>query len=132
MKPKIAWASVGETYYSLIEGATMLLDTNYFFTSQHNIYYLLGILNSRLITFWINSEDTLIGSSNAYRHYKYNLEKLNVPDIKDVSIIENKVLHILECISKGSDITVLENELNTQIYHLYNLSPNEIAFIESL
>ncbi|MCL2744985.1 MAG: hypothetical protein FWE67_14160, partial [Planctomycetaceae bacterium] len=78
-KQKIAWASVGETYYSLIHEGTFLLDTNYFLTTEKNINYLLSLLNSKLVVYWINSEDTQIGGGGAYRHYKYNLEKLSVP-----------------------------------------------------
>ena len=57
-KPKIAWSSVGATEYSLIPEGFMLLDTNYFLTCS-NPYNLLAFLNSSLIVWWINSEDTL-------------------------------------------------------------------------
>lgn len=37
---------------------------------------LIAILNSKLITWWINSEDTLLANVTACWHYKYNLEKI--------------------------------------------------------
>ena len=77
-KQKIVWASIGETSYSIIPKNTFLLDTNYFFTIKNEQRYLLAFLNSKLITYWINSEDTPIGNGGAYRHYKYNLEKLPI------------------------------------------------------
>ena len=70
-KQKIVWASIGETSYSIIPKNTFLLDTNYFFTIKNEQRYLLAFLNSKLITYWINSEDTPIGNGGAYRHYKY-------------------------------------------------------------
>ena len=77
-KPKICWASVGQTSYSLIPPGYLLLDTNYFFAID-SPYYLLILLNSKLVTWWINTEDTPIGSGGAFRHYKYNLQKLSLP-----------------------------------------------------
>ena len=117
---------MGETFYSKIDKNQFLLDTNYFFATQEP-YYLLGILNSKLITFWINSEDTPIGSGGAYRHYKYNLEKLAIPilDEKDKLYIEDLVETILE--SKSNS---LQKEIDTFVYKIFNLSKEEIDFVE--
>ena len=119
-KQKIAWASVGETYYSLIPEGTFLLDTNYFFSTEDS--WFLGFLNSKLITYWINSEDTPIGNGGAYRHYKYNLEKLPIIEIDDlikISIIE---------LVKSKEY----NKIDQLLYKLYNLSEEETIFIESI
>ncbi len=128
-KQKIVWASVGETYYSLIENKFLLLDTNYFFTTNaNNARYLLGFLNSKLITFWINSEDTKIGNGGAYRHYKYNLEKLCIPNLKEkekkdfISIVEKRL--------KG-DLNA-EIEIDNFIYQFYGFTKEEIEYIENL
>ena len=120
-KQKIAWASVGETLYSLIPENTYLLDTNYFFSIEKKQIYLLAILNSKLITYWINSEDTPIGKGGAYRHYKYNLEKL--PIIILPTDIQDKLLNLL-------DSQNYEN-IDKLIYELYNLTDEEISFIEN-
>ena len=118
-KPKIAWASVGETFYSLIPSEYLLLDTNYFFSCD-NPLGLLGLLNSQLITWWINSEDTQIGGGGAYRHYKYNLEKLCVP--KQVSNL-----------FKDIDFQSIEQQkyVDLAVCDLYDLTKQEIDFIES-
>jgi len=119
-KQKIAWASVGETFYSFIDENYCLLDTNYFFTSK-DINYLIGILNSKLIKFWINSEDTKISESGAYRHYKYNLERLNIPlnntpltnEIKNYSLKKEYI------------------EIDKIVYKIYNINDEEKCFIEN-
>jgi hypothetical protein len=135
-KEKIAWASVGETYYSFVSEGTFLLDTNYFLTTNGNISYLLGILNSKLVTFWINSEDTPIGDGGAYRHYKYNLEKLSIPDIsidcqQPIIDIVDKILAIkkdtnFSKVQNFGEVEKLEKEIDRLVYGLYGLTESEI------
>ena len=123
-KPKIVWASVGATEYSFVPEKYMLLDTNYFFASNDTAY-LLAILNSKLITWWINQEDTQLGSGGAYRHYKYNLEKLNIPsiDIKYNEAINN--------ILKGCNVKSNKKIIDESVFETYHLTLEERAFIES-
>ena len=118
-KQKIAWASVGATEYSLVEKNIFLLDTNYFFTTERP-YYLLALLNSKLITYWINSEDTPIGNGGAYRHYKYNLEKLPLVKIKENTIKEFKML-----IEQKR-----YQEIDKIVYNAYNINEEEVKYIE--
>ncbi len=92
----------------------LLLDTNYFFSIDQPDY-LLAILNSKLITYWINSKDTPIGDGGAYRHYKYNLEKLSIPK-------ESIQLQV----GKQS-----EEEINKIVCNLYGLTTAETDFILS-
>ena len=113
--------SVGDTCYSFIPEGTFLLDTNYFLVTNSHIKYLLSVLNSKLITYWIKSEDTPIGNGGAYRHYKYNLEKLKIPE-------PNKELEIqIESLLKSKQYL----EIDKIIYRLYGISNEEIKFIEN-
>jgi adenine-specific DNA-methyltransferase len=122
---KSAWASVGETFYSCVDPGLFLLDTNYFFSAD-SPEYLLGILNSKLITYWINSEDTPIGSGGAYRHYKYNLERLPIPR-NEKSVIVKLVKKLLDKIDKN-----VLREIDLIVYSLYGLTEIEIDFIENM
>ena len=124
LKPKIVWASVGATEYSFVPEKYMLLDTNYFFASN-NTSYLLAILNSKLITWWINQEDTLLGSGGAYRHYKYNLEKLHIP-----SMHEN-YNEAINNILKGYNVESNKTFIDESVFETYHLTLEERAFIES-
>lgn len=117
-KPKICWASVGETFYSLIPKEYLLLDTNYFFSVDDPLYLLI-VLNSKLITWWINSEDTPIGNGGAFRHYKYNIENVRVP--KSMQSLQNLDLEDFS----------LSTEFDKQIYSYYGLTNFEIEFIEN-
>ena len=125
-KQKIAWASVGDTYYSLIDRDMYLLDTNYFFPTD-NPEYFLALLNSKLITFWINSEDTKIGSGGAYRHYKYNIEKLCLPAFD--SRLNDVFKQCITEICQHNDLSYAD-KIDKIVYDLYHLSKEEIAFIE--
>ena len=120
-KQKIAWMSVGKTYYSLIPEDFILLDTNYFFTIKTEFLYLLGMLNSKLIFFEINRKDTKMKGRGIYRHYKYNLEDLLIykPTVEIKQQIEN---YLLEKNYKAID---------TLIYKLYGLNESEVDFIET-
>ena len=92
-KEKIVWASVGETYFSLAKKKYLLLDTNYFcvFESKEANKYILSLLNSKLLIFYLNLKDSKIGSV-AYRHYKYNFEQIPIPKISKIKqkIFEKK------------------------------------------
>ncbi len=77
-KEKIVWASVGFVEYCMIPGL-LILDTNYFFEVSkfgNTKNYLLGLLNSKLLTFWLKAKNTPLGDMGAYRNYKYNIMEL--------------------------------------------------------
>jgi len=94
-KDKIVWASVGLNEYSYVAKDYILLDTNYFVVGLNK--YHLAILNSKLIIKWfVEKTDTLVGKT-AYRHYKYNFEKIPIPIIdsqKQIVFIEKSDLAI--------------------------------------
>ena len=109
-KEKVVWASVGETYYCWVDKNHLVLDTNYFTTSLQK--WQLGVLNSKFIINYINGLDTLVGNI-AYRHYKYNFEKIPIPPITPtnepiVKQIEALVDKILE--AKQSTSSILAGE----------------------
>ena len=126
MKPKIAWPSVGSTEYSLIPEGFILLDTNYFLTCSNHLN-LLAFLNSSLIVWWINSEDTQLGTGGAWRHYKYNLEKLWIP--YSYKGFEDEINRILS--SHYYNDTESIDIINKKVFELYNLDEEEIRFIQS-
>jgi len=78
-KEKVVWASVGVNEYCFVEKGFLLLDTNYFAVGLSK--YHLALLNSKLIIKkYIEETDTKVGTI-AYRHYKYNFEKIPIPKI---------------------------------------------------
>ena len=120
-RPKICWASVGDTCYSLIPKDIYLLDTNYFFAVKEP-YYLLAVLNSKLITWWINTEDTPIGGGGAFRHYKYNIEKLSIPKCPPHLFNEIK-----ELVLNKSERSIIR--IDEIVFDLYGLNKLERDYI---
>ena len=134
-KEKIVWTSVGETYYCFVDSGYLVLDTSYFTTSLAK--WQIGILNSKLIIQYINSMDTLVGTI-AYRHYKYNFEKIPFPSITYSNEpiahqIEKLVDKILEAKKQNpkANTSQWESEIDQLVYKLYELTEEEIKIIEN-
>lgn len=133
-KEKVVWASVGETYYCWVDGKYYVLDTNYFTPSLNK--WQIGVLNSNLIIQYINGLDTLVGRS-AYRHYKYNFEKIPIPPItpSNKGIVEN-IERIVEKILSAkkenpkADTLEYERQIDQMVYELYGLTEEEIKIVE--
>jgi adenine-specific DNA-methyltransferase len=132
-KEKIVWPSVGATFYTLVEKKTFVLDTNYFavFTSDSVNKYILGILNSSLIVYWINSNDTAVGDF-VYRHYKYNFEQIPIPKLSESEQLPfvRLVEQILALKEQGKDTTALEAQIDLLVYKLYDLTYEEVKVID--
>ncbi|ACX98556.1 type IIG restriction enzyme/methyltransferase [Helicobacter pylori] len=138
-KEKIVWASVGFVEYCMIPGL-FILDTNYFFEVSkfgNTKNYLLGLLNSKLLTFWLKAKNTPLGDMGAYRNYKYNIMELPMVKItaknkKLADKITDGAKQILAL--KGKDPKAntrqLEKEIDALVYQLYNLTDEEIKIIE--
>ncbi|MGB4328961.1 MAG: TaqI-like C-terminal specificity domain-containing protein, partial [Tenuifilum sp.] len=133
-KEKVVWASVGETYYCWVDKNHLVLDTNYFTTSLQK--WQLGVLNSKFIINYINGLDTLVGNI-AYRHYKYNFEKIPIPPITPtnepiVKQIEGLVDKILAAKKQNpqADTGEGEKEIDSMVYRLYDLTEEEVKIVE--
>ncbi|MGL2628740.1 DUF7149 domain-containing protein [Helicobacter pylori] len=138
-KEKIVWASVGFVEYCMIPGL-LILDTNYFFEVSkfgNTKNYLLGLLNSKLLTFWLKLKNTPLGDIGAYRNYKYNIMELPMVKItaknkKIADKITALVDKILQAKAKDPKANTqgLEKEIDALVYQLYNLTDEEIKTIE--
>ncbi|MBH0306498.1 class I SAM-dependent DNA methyltransferase [Helicobacter pylori] len=138
-KEKIVWASVGFVEYCMTPGL-LILDTNYFFEVSkfgNTKNYLLGLLNSKLLTFWLKAKNTPLGDMGAYRNYKYNIMELPMVKItaKNKKIADKIIVlvdKILEAKAKDPKANTqrLEKEIDALVYQLYHLTDEEIKTIE--
>ncbi len=138
-KEKIVWASVGFVEYCMIPGL-LILDTNYFFEVSkfgNTKNYLLGLLNSKLLTFWLKAKNTPLGDMGAYRNYKYNIMELPMVKITAKNKkIADKIIVLVDKILKSKEkdpkanTQQLEKEIDALVYQLYNLTDEEIKIIE--
>jgi hypothetical protein len=96
-----------------------------------NLLYLLALLNSKLVDFiyWtINPE-----RGEALAEVKaFHLEKLPIKQIeeKDQQSFVALVDQILELKKAGKDTQALEDEIDTLVYRLYDLTADEIRIVE--
>ncbi|MDN2922041.1 class I SAM-dependent DNA methyltransferase [Campylobacter coli] len=134
-REKIVWASVGYIEHSFIPKDMLLQDTNYFFSTSNR--YLLGILNSKPITYYLADIQTPLGNTGAFRNYKYNIEKLPISKInsKNQNIVDELINLVDEILKakeqdKNANTQELENKINSLVYKLYNLNEEEIKIIE--
>ncbi|ECO3562714.1 class I SAM-dependent DNA methyltransferase [Campylobacter coli] len=134
-REKIVWASVGYIEHSFIPKDMLLQDTNYFFSTSNR--YLLGILNSKPITYYLADIQTPLGNTGAFRNYKYNIEKLPIQKInsKNQNIVDELINLVDEILKakeqdKNANTQELENKINSLVYKLYNLNEEEIKIIE--
>lgn len=112
------------------------LNFNIIKTERINLKYLVGILNSKPIAFWLRHKGKMQGNN-----YQINQEPLlNIPLIeitkqneKNANQIIALVDEILKLKAKDStfDTSKLESEIDKLVYKLYNLTDKEIKIIES-
>ena len=102
-------------------------------TERLNQKYLTGLLNSRLIEFWLRNKGKMQGKN-------FQLDKepiLNIPIIKilpeNEQPIINKVDEILTLkkTNPQADTSALEREIDFMVYELYGLTKEEIEIVEN-
>ncbi|WP_063668216.1 type IIG restriction enzyme/methyltransferase [Campylobacter jejuni] len=104
-------------------------------TCRINLKYLTGVLNSKLIAFWLKHKGKIQG--NLFKIDKEPL--LNIPVVNINSKNEklaNKLISLVDEIlkvkeqDKNANTQELENKINSLVYKLYNLNEEEIKTIE--
>ncbi|HEY8689359.1 MAG TPA: TaqI-like C-terminal specificity domain-containing protein [Chitinophagaceae bacterium] len=102
--------------------------------NKHNLHFLLGYLNSKLISFY-HKRQTVKGNRNLFPKIvvkdlqNYPIPNNNAPVKKE---IENLVLDILRYKQSNSDTSDHENQIDQLVYKLYDLTEEEIKIIEGV
>lgn len=96
---------------------------------KENIKYILGILNSKLIKFWLKNKGKMKG--DLFEFYPEPLKNIpiiiNNYEIKEEIVLRvNKILEEDDIINKEK----LINEINNLVYKLYGITNKEIEYIE--
>ena len=114
-------------YYSNTLHGTTIIDANY------DIFYILGILNSKLMTWYYRSNTAEEGKT--FAQIKIALLKLLPIRIankneqnKIISLV--KKIHAIKEKNLSEDIIKLLNQIDVLVYCLYGLSYNEVKVIE--
>jgi len=106
-------------------------------TNRFNMKYLTGLLNSKLIAFWLKHKGKMQG--NNYQIDKEPLLNIPIPPLTPqnqpiADQIINLVDHILSIKQQDpdADTSNLEKEIDQLVYELYNLTDEEIKIVEGV
>ncbi|KJF16961.1 Eco57I restriction-modification methylase domain-containing protein [Acidithrix ferrooxidans] len=98
-------------------------------TEGINLKYLTGLLNSKLVTFWLKNKGKMQGNN-------YQIDKeplLAIPIIVTNPAIQKQIADKVDDIYAGKgSLENLEIEIDNLVYELYNLLPGEIAVIKNM
>lgn len=96
--------------------------------------FLVGILNSSLIEYWIRNKGKKQGE--LYKLDKEPLLEIPLPILDEtkqqpiINIVEQ--ILILKEMSPQADTSILEKEIDTIVYDIYGLTEEEIRVVEGM
>jgi len=95
-----------------------------------NNLFLTGLLNSKLICFWLKHKGKMQGSN--YQIDNEPLSQIPICKPSDINIIKNKVNSIISKKLKNpkSDVLELEMQIDFIAYKLYTLTYNDCIIID--
>ena len=124
---------VGKPSFSYSEFDCYLSATFYVLkTNRWNMKFLTGVLNSKLIAFWLRHKGKMQGEN-------YQLDKeplLNIP-LPSTTCEQQPIISLVDRILTAkkadpqADTSALEAEIDRLVYKLYDLTEDEIKIIES-
>ena len=101
-------------------------------TSRWNMKFLTGVLNSKLIAFWLRHKGKMQGSN--YQVDKEPLQGIPLP-LVDLSF-QRPIINLVDPIlskkyqNAQADTTAEESEIDKEVYRLYGISDEEMKLIE--
>lgn len=112
--------------------AYVMMAINVIKTSRINLKFLSGLLNSKLIAFWLRNRGKMQGLN--YQLDKEPLQQIPiaVPNLE----VQTQIGHIVEEIigrksaNDNASIQDLENQIDNIVYHLYNLTYDEVLIVD--
>jgi len=130
-KEKIIYPETTLGAYFYYDNNNLYLDkTAYMITGKH-LKYIMGTLSSNLFEYaYKNIFSNIELGSNGYQYNKAAL--LKVPIIYPNLEIENKINQIVDNILSNNNKDIYINELNKTIYELYDISSEEIKYIDKI
>lgn len=94
------------------------------------IYVLLGILNSKLVLYWLKTMGKRKG--DILELYAKPLNEIPIKIPKDIQNFETVVKNIIENKKEApqADTSSLENEIDKKVYRLYGLTYDEVLIVD--
>jgi adenine-specific DNA-methyltransferase len=118
--------------YTEVE-AYVMMAINVIKTTRVNMKYLSGLLNSKLIAFWLRNRGKMQGLN-----YQLDKEPLQqIPIAVPRTEVQVRLGHIVEeiiarkSIGENAYTQDLENQIDNIVYHLYDLTYDEVLIVDS-
>ena len=104
------------------------------FTRGASPEFLLAVLNSKSVKFFLKECYGSLAMDGGINYSPSNVSEIPVPKARDKTglVLARKVEEIVEAKERDpeTDTRVLEGEIDSLIYQLYDLTPEEIAIVE--
>ncbi len=112
------------------EEAYVMMSFNIIRSNRINLKYLTGLLNSKLVAFWLRKKGKMQG--NNYQLDKEPLLEIPIykPSDKDANEIAKLVDKIILLKQQGKDSSEQEKKIDELVYKLYDITPDEQKIIE--
>lgn len=135
-KEKIVWAEMTKEACFVYDNSNFFTNQTCYFFTHCDYKYLLAILNSRLIVYYMQYISSHLGQG-AFRWIRQYIEKLPIPKINSKNQkLADELINLVDEIlkakeqDKNANTQELENKINSLVYKLYNLTDDEIKIIE--
>ena len=133
-KEKLIWTDIAQAGRFFYDTEKLYPMASGFVMTGEDIQYLLAVLNSRLITWYMPNVAVNLGDSGL-RWKKIYVEKLPIPQIPKAEqrpFIElAQKITAAKAANPAADTHEWETEIDHRVYKLYNLTKKEIAIIEA-
>lgn len=110
------------------EGVYLANSCNYILPNAHNLMYVLGVFNSKLINWYFRCFSTN-SNVNGYEVDNLPICRGSKSQIASISDLVEKILS-QKAINNKTDTQFLENEIDRIVYQIYGLTDDEIALVE--
>lgn len=114
------------------EEAYVMMAINVIKSNRVNLKFLSGLLNSKLIAFWLRNRGKMQGLN-----YQLDKEPLQqIPIAVPIVEVQTQIGRIVEEIigrksaNENASIQGLENQIDNIVYHLYNLTYDEVLIVD--
>ena len=103
-------------------------NTVYFMCPKQHIFFLLAVLNSKVIDWYYKNLSVQLGE-NTVRMFTIYVNQIPVP--KAESSIEIKLTNLVKKYLENKNASI-DEEIDKTIYELYQLNSEEIEFLQSV
>lgn len=128
-RPKIMYQEIA-TFQSFAFDEQGLYSNNKAFILPVDDLFLLGLLNSKLVWFFLGQTVSKL-RGGAYAMQLPYVEQIPVPDGDERSEIAALVQALLARQAAGEDVAALEAAIDAAVYRLFGVTAGEIAVVES-